>query len=305
MTTEWEGKSRGTVLGYRIFIFFIRKLGIRAAYTLLYFVALYFCFFAGKSTKAIYYYFNQRLYYSKLKSTFHIFKSYFKFGQTIIDKAAISSGLKDKFTYEFDGVENITKLLDEGKGGVLISAHVGNFETAEFFFEDIDSRSQINLVTTDAEHQNIKEYLESVTNKSKIKFILIQDDLSHIFEINGALNKGELVCFTGDRFFEGTKYLSEELLGKTAKFPAGPFLLASRLKVPVVFVYVMKETTKHYHLYARTAEVKHRDAQDLLKKYTQSVEWILSKYPLQWFNYFDFWGVKKNKDKRTGNREKL
>jgi predicted LPLAT superfamily acyltransferase len=293
MSDEWEGKSRGTVLGYRIFIFFIRNLGVRAAYGLLIFVAFYFCFFAGKSTKYIYYYFRRRLHYSKLKSAVSIFKSYFVFGQTIIDKAAISSGLKNQFTYEFDGVENITNLLDKGQGGILISAHVGNFELAEYFFEEIDTRSQIHLVTTDSEHQNIKEYLESVTKKSNIKIILVGEDLSHIFEINAALGKGELVCFTGDRFFEGTKYLSEELLGKSAKFPAGPFVLASRLRVPVVFVYVMKETAKHYHLYARTAEVAHRDAEGLLKKYTENVEWMLEKYPLQWFNYFNFWNVKK------------
>ena len=295
MSGEWEGKSRGTVLGYRIFIFFIKKLGIRAAYFLLYFTAFYFCFFAAKSTKSIYYYLRNRLAYSKFKSTIGIFKSYFKFGQTIIDKTAIGSGLKGQFTYEFDGVENITSLLDKGEGGILISAHVGNFELAEYFFEEIDTRAQINLVTTDAEHQDIKEYLESVTKKSNLKFILIGEDLSHIFEINAALNKGELVCFTGDRFFEGTKFLIEELLGQEAKFPAGPFLLASRLKVPVVFVYVMKETAKHYHLYARKTEVKHRDAQGLLKKYTESVEWILNDYPLQWFNYFNFWNVKKEK----------
>jgi predicted LPLAT superfamily acyltransferase len=295
MSDEWEGKSRGTVLGYRIFIFFIQNLGVRAAYFLLYFVAFYFCFFAGKSTKSLYYYLRSRLQYSRVKSIISIFKSYFVFGQTIIDKSAISCGLIDQFTYECDGVENITNLLDEGKGGILISAHVGNFELAEYFFEEIDTRSQISLVTTDAEHENIKEYLESVGKKSNIKFILVGDDLSHIFEINAALGNGELVCFTGDRFFEGTKYLTEELLGKEAKFPAGPFVLASRLNVPVVFVYVMKETSKHYHLYARLAKVTHKDAQGLLKKYTESVEWMLNKYPLQWFNYFNFWNVKKMK----------
>ena len=295
MSSEWEGKSRGTVLGYKIFIFFIRNFGIHAAYFLLYFVALYFCFFARKSTVAITYYFSHRLHFSKLKSALYVFKSYFKFGQTIIDKMAISLGLKNQFTYEFDGGENITSLLDKGQGGILISAHVGNFELAEYFFEEIDTRSQINLVTTDAEHENIKKYLESVTKRSKIKFILIKDDFSHIFEINAALSKGELVCFTGDRSFEGTKFLSEKLLDKEAHFPAGPFLLASRLKVPVVFVYVMKETAKHYHLYARTAKVSYKDAQGLLKEYTESVEWMLEKYPLQWFNYFNFWNVKKTK----------
>lgn len=289
MAGEWEGKSKGTVLGYKIFIFFIRKLGIRAAYGLLYFVALYYVFFAGKSTRAIYYYFRKRLKYSSLKSLASIYKSYYVFGKTILDKAAISSGLKNKFTYECDGVENITNLLDKKQGGIMISAHVGNFEIAEFFFEEIDTRSQISLVTTDAEHKNIKEYMEKVTVRSKVKFILVQDDMSHIFAINNALSNGELVCFTGDRYMKDQKVLTESLLGKEANFPAGPFLLASRLNVPVLFVYVMKETNKHYHLYARRAEVKNRDAQGLLKKYTESVEWMLSEYPLQWFNYFDFW----------------
>lgn len=289
MAGEWEGKSKGTVLGYKIFIFFIRKLGVRAAYGLLYFVALYYVFFAGKSTRSIYYYFRKRLKYSLTKSVISIYKSYYIFGKTIIDKVAISSGLKSQFTYECDGVENITNLLEKQQGGIMISAHVGNFEIAEYFFEEIDTRSQISLVTTDAEHQNIKEYMEKVTIRSKVKFILVQDDMSHIFEINNALTNGELVCFTGDRYMKAQKVLTESLMGKDANFPAGPFLLASRLNVPVLFVYVMKETNKHYHLYARSADVKNRDAQGLLRKYTESVEWMLKKYPLQWFNYFDFW----------------
>ncbi|WP_410006343.1 lipid A biosynthesis acyltransferase [Aequorivita nionensis] len=289
MAGEWEGKSKGTVLGYKIFIFFIRKLGVRAAYGLLYFVALYYVFFAGKSTRSIFYYFRKRLKYSWTKSVLSIYKSYYVFGKTIIDKAAISSGLQNRFTHECDGVENIIELLDKKQGGIMISAHVGNFEIAEFFFEEIDTRSQISLVTTDAEHKNIKEYMEKVTMRSNVKFILVKEDMSHIFEINNALSNGELVCFTGDRYMKGQKLLTESLMGKEANFPAGPFLLASRLNVPVLFVYVMKETNKHYHLYARQAEVKNRDAQGLLKKYTESVEWMLKKYPLQWFNYFDFW----------------
>jgi len=292
MAGEWEGKSKGTVLGYKIFIFFIRKLGVRAAYGLLYFVAFYYVFFAGKSTRSIYFYFRKRLKYSTTKSLLSIYKSYYTFGKTIIDKAAISSGLKKQFTYECDGVENITNLLDKRQGGIMISAHVGNFEIAEFFFEEIDTRSQISLVTTDAEHTHIKEYMEKVTVRSNVKFILVKDDMSHIFDINNALSNGELVCFTGDRYMKGQKLLTETLMGKEANFPAGPFLLASRLNVPVLFVYVMKETNKHYHLYARQAEVKNRDAQGLLKKYTESVELMLKKYPMQWFNYFDFWDTK-------------
>lgn len=55
----------------------------------------------------------------------------------------------------------------------------------------------------------------------------------------------------------------------------------------------MKESRKHYHLYARSSKVKYRDANALLNNYTKSLEWILKKHPLQWFNYFDFWNVNK------------
>lgn len=290
MAGQWKGKSKGTVLGYKIFIFFIKKLGVRAAYGLLYFVAFYYFLFSLNSSKSIYKYYRNRLDYSSFKSIIHIYKSYLIFGKTIIDKVAISSGLRNQFTYEFDGVETIIELLEKRQGGIMISAHVGNFEIAEFFFDEIDTRSQIHLVTTDAERRNIKEYMEKVTVRSKIKFILVQDDMSHIFEINNALSEGELVCFTGDRYMSDTKVMTETILGAPASFPAGPFLLASRLKVPVLFVYVMKETNKHYHLYSRKADFENRDAQGLLKEFTKSVEWVLKKYPTQWFNYFDFWG---------------
>lgn len=293
MATEWKGKSRGTVLGYKIFIFLLKNIGIRAAYFLLYFVAFYYCLFAWKSNRAMYRYLHKRQHYGWLKSFLKIYSNYYVFGQTIIDKVAISSGLRNRFTYEFDGIENIRTLLEKNQGGILISAHVGNFEIADHFFDELSADSRIHLVTTDAEHEDIKNYLESVTSRSNIQFIIINEDLSHIYDINTALSNGHLVCFTGDRYFEGQKVLSQNFMGKDALFPAGPFLLASRLAVPVLFVYVMKEPNLHYHLYARSASAPQRNAPLLLKNYTESVEWILMKYPLQWFNYFDFWNEKK------------
>lgn len=287
--TQWQGKSGGTLLGYKIFIFFIQKIGVKSAYFVLYFVALYYYLFARKSNKAIFSYFRNRMGFSWIKAKVSVYKSYLTFGKTLIDKVAINAGLRNKFTYEFDGIETLQRLLADKKGGILISAHIGNFEVAEKFFADIDFDMQINVITTDMERNEIKEYLESVSEKSALKNIIIKDDMSHIFEINAALSNNELICFTGDRFFDGNKTLETNFLGKKAQFPMGPFLIASRLKVPVVFVYVMKEPNLHYHLYARQAQVKHRDAQYLLETYATNLESMLEKYPLQWFNYFDFW----------------
>ncbi len=286
---DWKGQSKGTVTGYKIFIFLIKKAGIRVAYALLVFVALYFFIFNARQSRSIYQYFRKRQRMSAFSSLINTYKNCFVFGQTLIDKVAITSGLADKFTYEFDGIEHIHELAKNDTAGILISAHVGNFEVAQYFMDEFDKK--IHLVTTDAEQRAIKAYLESVTAKPKTDFIVVDDGLGHIFEINKAISEKEMVCFTGDRFLPKTKTMTGKLLNANAEFPAGPFLISSRLQTPVLFVYVMREKNMHYHLYARKANFKNRDAQSLLDAYTDSISWILKKYPLQWFNYYKFWAA--------------
>jgi len=285
----WDGASKGSLIGYKIFVFLIHNLGLRFAYFILLFVALYYFLFSWSSSKSIYYYLRKRRGFSVFKSIIGIYRSYYVFGQTLIDRLMISSGKKNRFTYEFDGIEKIQEVLKNGKGAVLISAHVGNFEISEYFFEDLNEELITNIVTTDLEKKKIKDYLQRLSLKSRMKYILISEDMSHIYEFNEALSKNEFICLTGDRYMPGSKYLESEFLGEKAHFPAGPFLIGSRLKVPVLFVYVMKDSSTHYHLYARVEEVEHRNEKALLESYISSISSIVDKYPYQWFNYFNFW----------------
>ncbi|MCK7589447.1 lipid A biosynthesis acyltransferase [Subsaxibacter sp. CAU 1640] len=289
MATEWDGKSRGTVFGFKVFIFFIKNFGIQAAYNLMHLPVPYFCFFSRKNVRGLRFYFRKRLNYSWFKTAVSIYKTYYVFGQTLVDKVAISSGLRSNYTYEFDGEHLIHEVLKLNKGGILISAHVGNFELAQYFFKGRLNEASISIVITDQDHQHIKDYLNQYLKKDEMQFIIVKEDLSHIFEINTALSQNRIICIAGDRYMHNTKYMEAELLGKTAKFPMGPFHLGSRLNVPVLFVCVMREPKRHYHLYARRVEIKSRNAQDLLEKYTRNLELLLKRYPLQWFNFYDFW----------------
>jgi len=284
---EWEGKSKGTVSGYSIFIFLLKRVGIDAAYLLLVFVSFYYVLSSRKQTRAIYRYFRLRRRQSMLQSAISTYRNYYVFGQTIIDKIAITAGLEHKYTYEFDGIENIRQLARDDCAGIMVSAHVGNFDVAQYFMGEFDKR--IHLVTTDEERQILKTYLSRIMAKPKTDFIIVKNDMSHVFEINRVIDDKGIICFTGDRFIDGSKTLAANFLGAQAYFPAGPFLISSRLNTPVLFVYVMRERKRHYHLYARKASFTHRDAHSLLRAYIESIEQILAKYPLQWFNYYDFW----------------
>jgi len=257
------------------------------AYLLLVFVSLYYVIFSPRQTKAIYRYFRHRRHNSIVSSLVNTYRNYFVFGQTLIDKVAITAGLEHKYTYEFDGIDHIRQLAKDNSAGILISAHVGNFEVSQYFMGEFEK--QIHLVTTDEEQRAIKSYLASIMAKPRTGFVVVKEDLSHVFAINQIIEQKEMICFTGDRFVNGSKTLTADLFGRPARFPAGPFLISSRLSTPVLFVYVMRERNRHYHLYARKATFSHRDAQSLLHAFTQSIEQILAKYPLQWFNYYDFW----------------
>jgi predicted LPLAT superfamily acyltransferase len=289
---SWQGKSKGGALGYRIFVTILKTGGVLPAYFVLRFVTLYYLVFSYKSTKYIYKYFRERIGYGILKSVFKVYQNYNLLGQALIDKVVVISGLPHKFTFNLDGISNLHQIAALKKGGLLLTTHVGNWEAASHLLTDIDAR--INIVIFDGEDKSVKAYLESVTGKSSINFIVIKDDMSHIFEISEAFLNEEIVCMPADRFMEGNKTVTVKFLGADAKFPQGPFILAAKFKVPVAFVLAVKESTFHYHFFA--SEIKEyiyldNDAmvQQLITDFVSYMETKLKKYPEQWYNYYNFW----------------
>lgn len=290
---QWEGKSKGNKLGYRIFVFVCRTFGVLPAYFLLRFVAFYYFLFSWKSSRFIFQYFRQRQGYSPFKAFFSIYKNYYVFGQTLLDKVIVMARIENRFTYNFDGEENLRSIVTQGKGGILLSAHVGNWEAAGHLLKRLDTR--INVVMFDGEHQRIKQYLEQVTGRKNFNVIVVKDDLSHVYAISDALSRNELICLHADRFLQGNKTVKKQFLGGVAEFPAGPFALATGFNVPVSIVFAFKENATHYHfygspLYKRSDEENKSDFTDkLINAFTKQLEQKLKRYPEQWFNYYNFW----------------
>ncbi|MFT3902264.1 MAG: lipid A biosynthesis acyltransferase [Niabella sp.] len=288
--SQWQGKSKGNRLGYGIFIAILKKWSVFPAYFLLRFVAGYYFLFSRKSSKAITYYLRQRLGFPFWKSLKMLYRNYYWFGQTLIDRIVMMSGVKNKFTFHFDGEEYLHEMVAGGKGGLLLSAHVGNWEIAGHLLKRLDTK--INIVMFDGEHRQLKQYLEGVTGQRNAHIIVIKDNLSHIYEIMEALGKNEFVCMHADRFLPGNKTLSADFLGKKAFLPVGPFVLAARLPVPVSFVFALKETSSHYHFFASPGvNYKNQNAREdaILADFVQLMTERVKEHPDQWYNYYDFW----------------
>lgn len=294
----WDGKSQANLLGYQIFVFTLKYAGIASAYFILRFVALYYFLFSRKSNQALEGYFVQRLGWKGWKSLMAKYSNYFVFGQTLLDRVAVMSGLGSRFSFDFEGEEHLVKMAESGKGGMLVSAHIGNWEVAGHLLYRINTK--INVVLHEAEHEKIKQFLDKAKGKNTMNIILIKDDISHVYQISQALDRGELICMHGDRFMPWAKTLTASFLGKVAHFPQGPFALAVGLKVPVCYVFAMKEGNWYYHFSSTEAKVYQAESrnkkemliQTALEDFIKEAERTVTKYPLQWFNYYDFWAPK-------------
>ena len=290
--SQWEGRSRGTRTGYSIFIWLLRKAGLQGAYTFLRFVKLYYQYFVPQATKPLYYLYEQRLGYNKKKASKLISRNITIFGQTLIDKIAVLAGLKTPLTFTHEGIYHIENLVADGKGGILLSAHLGNWEVAGHLLKMVNST--INIVMYEGEDVAIKELMQQFEQQRSFNVIVIKDDLSHVYEISAALARNELICLHGDRYRPGQRTIIKHFLGEDAIFPAGPFILASKLRAPVCFVFAFKEGDTHYHFYTEAAGKVYtgkgmEGAGIMADDYIKHVENRLKQYPEQWFNYYDFW----------------
>lgn len=291
---QWSGKTKGNLSGYKIFVFVIKHIGVRPAYFLLRFVAFYFLLFSRQ--KSLKYYFTQIHKQKKSKALLSMYKNYFMLGQVLIDKIAFMSEGKNTFDFVYEGEENLHKIVQNKTGGVLIGAHMGNWEIAGQLFSRINQK--VNIVMLEAEHATIKKYLDGVLKEKQLNIIAIKNDFSHLVKIQKAFDNKELIAIHSDRFLPNSTTVVVDLMGKKAQLPTGPIYLAAKNKIPVSFVYTMKESAKKYHFYATPAKMfkypanlktRKQDLQKMVQEYADSLTEMIKKYPYQWFNYHPFW----------------
>ncbi len=293
---KWDGQSQAKVLGFKIFVFILNTFGLNPAYFILRFVSFYYFLFS-KPNKYIRQYFIQAHSYSPFKAWLATYKNNFILGQTIIDKVATMAGAKKTFKVIHKNGPMLDELTALGKGGILVSAHIGNWEVAGQGLNRLGTA--FNVLMYSNEKEDVKQYMDGVMKEKKINIISIDEETkSHIIELHKAFSNNELVVMHGDRYREGAKTLTTDFLGKPAKFPAGPFIMAAKFGVPLCIVFAVK-TDKHTYQFStekpiqvarvRGEEQLEKVCQELLLQYVAKVEEMAKAYPHQWFNYYDFW----------------
>lgn len=285
--SKWDGRSKGTPLGYRIFIFLIRHVRLPFVYKVLSLVTFYYYLFARTSRRVLTDFYDTVFANTTYPKQRLLRQNFSLFGQILVDRVAFLLGKGDAFKHTFENEPYLRQINEAGQGGILLSAHVGNWETAGNLLKGRIT-PKVNILMLDAEVESIKSMMQSKTGGSHFSIIPIKDDLSHIFELTKALQRNELVAMHADRYVEGMRFLELPFFNRMARFPYGPFALAVKLKVPVTFVFAVKSDTFNYHLSATRPLTEINSPKELAQLYIQELEKQVRSHPEQWFNYFPF-----------------
>lgn len=291
---EWDGKSRGGNFGTWFFVMLIRYAGIRAAYIFLAFVVPYFVLFAPKSTRSTWQFCRRVRGLGLFASVKEVFATYYTFGQCLIDKIAIAQGQQGLFEFVFDDEQAILDLLESGESAVVMSAHIGSWEAGAPFFSRFGKI--MNVAVFDNEHERIKKIVEKQSNGKSFKIIALGSDwLGSVFSIKDALDRGEFVCFMGDRYMAGSPSNVVRFMGHDVRFPKGPFDVSAAMHSPVAFYFALREPGRRYHFYfacVRPEGSRRESSAAIQQAYVTMLEQIVTKYPRQWFNFYDFFNFK-------------
>ena len=297
--------ERGSLIWLFIIRAFYRRFGRPASVAVLTPIVAYF-FVTGRAIRGA-----SRDYLSTLSATprgraalgeppgrRHIFRHIHAFAENILDRMIVWSGDEERIQIERRGDDPLEALVREGRGGILLSSHIGSFDMLRLLSAKRGIVLNVLMFTRHAVRINaFFERLQAGRNLRLIRFE--PGSLDAAFEMRAAIERGEFVGILGDRIWESEqdRTLRVPFLGREAHFPLGPFLLQGVLGCAMLYTSCVRTGPGRYTattqtfappgVVPRSERAKH--AEQLVQKYAAALEDGCVEEPYQWFNFFEFW----------------
>ena len=296
MPGQWSGRSLGNRLGYNIFYGLIRLGGRRLAYFGLHWVVLYYVLCRPSIRRKSFPYLLRRFPGQPFwKNYVDCYRMFLAMGRLLIDRGIAGTLGTDKMYFTISGRRELLKLVDEGRGFVLLLSHAGCWQVALAALNFL--KVPVNLLLNREEGNNDRHYFDYDGVSSPVRIIDPGGYLGGTLEMLDVLKKGEILCMMGDRVLGSAKNaLPVEFLNAEALFPYSAFKIASAARVPVVVLLSSKTGGDSYALnvsriinvlpdLGRSAE----GFQPYVEQYVKELEQYVQTHPYQFFNFFNMW----------------
>jgi len=187
--------------------------------------------------------------------------------------------------------EKIRSITGKGKGALILTAHLGNWELLFWYLRRFGKISPLA--------RNQKDFERYVVEcRARYGVGTIYDSSSSTQLISDILARGEMVAFIFDRNLSHTKGIIAEFMGHPAFTPYFPVNIAMNGHVPVVGAFLTQEG-RNYRLHIEDPievtplQDKEETYAYYVKIFLDLIEKYIRLYPDQWFWAHKRWGRPK------------
>lgn len=219
-------------------------------------------------------------------------ESYDNLGRTAIETAVTPGYTREEVLALFDEVDGwdvVERVNRAGKGMLIVSGHLGNWELAGSFI----AAKGIPLEAVVRRMQNPKFDRYLTSTRAKIGMTVIPDS-DAVRRVPRAIREGKSVGFLIDQGAVGLASTWVPFFGRFAKTPRGPAVFALRLDAPVVFVTAIRKPNGRFIMHFEEVPVnktgdRDADIDGIVASYTRVLERWVRRYPGQYFWHHRRW----------------
>lgn len=196
---------------------------------------------------------------------------------------------------EVEGFENYLKAKGDGKGVLMLGAHLGNWELLGAVHL-IKMGQAASVVYKRAKNHYVTSFIDSVRRSYGVKTIPHRNSVR---EILASLKRGEGVGILLDQHAGSKEAVVVDFLGRPAATNFGLAVIALKTGAPVVPMFLLREGEGRYRavydepIHLRKSGDYEKDIREATVIFNSMVEKYVRKYPEQWFWVHDRWKIAK------------
>jgi KDO2-lipid IV(A) lauroyltransferase len=186
---------------------------------------------------------------------------------------------------ELEGVEHLTAALAGGRGVLLTTAHIGNWELGGLILSLKGYPLTVAYRPMSSPRVN-RMFLEQRRKRGLDPVPLGRAALGMV----RALRQGQLAAVLADRDFSEDPFLLP-FFGAPARLPRGPATLSYRVGSPLLPGFMLRKPDGNFRMVLTPAidPGRYASAEALQGELVRVLERVIGEHATQWFIFEDFW----------------
>jgi KDO2-lipid IV(A) lauroyltransferase len=227
----------------------------------------------------------RRLAFEMVASHFSAWVDFLRFATR---SAAESALLVESVT----GYSRIVEGRLAGKGVLLLTAHLGNWEIGGLMLAQVNQ--PIHVVLVPDIFPGVERERRRLHARSGVTEIRVDKSIAPTLAVLRALSRNGIVAMQGDRDFDNTG-VALPFFGREAFFPRGPLRVAMASGATVLPAFIVRAPDGRYRAIVEeplsivTSGDRDAALRENLRRYVAILERYVREYPDQWYCFYPFW----------------